>query len=74
MYTAAVGVGLAAGLVAFTALDRTVRLDMWIMVGIAVVSALAVGGIAYFALEPSTQVNKVETQEVNNNALEKQPA
>ncbi|MCM1001676.1 hypothetical protein [Wolbachia pipientis] len=63
-YTAVVGVGLATGLAAFTALDRTVRLDMWIMVGIALASALAVGGITYFALKPSTQVS--ETQEPQN--------
>ncbi|MFP3033708.1 MAG: hypothetical protein ACEY3M_22295 [Wolbachia sp.] len=39
-YTATVGMGLAAGLIAFTALERTVRLDIWVMVGIAVVSTL----------------------------------
>ncbi|MDR0288767.1 MAG: hypothetical protein LBH78_01775 [Rickettsiales bacterium] len=63
-YTAAVGVGLAAGLVVFIALERTVRLDIWTMVGIALASALAVSGATYLALKPSTQVN--ETQEPQN--------
>ncbi|WP_220468088.1 hypothetical protein [Wolbachia pipientis] len=62
-YTATVGMGLAAGLIAFTALERTVRLDIWVMVGIAVVSTLAVGSITYAAL-PSTQVNGAEVQGV----------
>ncbi|WP_264705045.1 hypothetical protein [Wolbachia endosymbiont (group A) of Gymnosoma rotundatum] len=52
--------GLAAGLIAFTALERTVRLDIWVMVGIAVASALVAGGITYAAL-PSTQVNGAKT-------------
>lgn len=73
-YTAAVGFGLAAGLAAFIALERTVRLDIWATVGIALVAALAVSGGTYLALKPSTQVNEAEAQEVNNNALEKQPA
>ncbi|WP_210437497.1 hypothetical protein [Wolbachia endosymbiont of Drosophila auraria] len=63
-YTATVGMGLAAGLIAFTALERTVRLDIWVMVGIAVVSTLAVGSITYAAL-PSTQVNGAEVQGVS---------
>jgi len=65
-YTATVGMGLAAGLIAFTALERTVRLDIWVMVGIAVVSTLAVGSITYAAL-PSTQVDGAKAQEVNEN-------
>ncbi|OAM01795.1 MAG: hypothetical protein TV42_00955 [Wolbachia endosymbiont of Dactylopius coccus] len=56
--------GLAAGLIAFTALKRTVRLEMLVMIGIAVTSALVVGGITYAVL-PSTQVNGAKTQEVN---------
>lgn len=56
--------GLAAVLIAFTALERTVRLDIWVMVGIAVVSTLAVGSITYAAL-PSTQVNGAEVQGVS---------
>ncbi|MDR2609685.1 MAG: hypothetical protein LBC06_03775 [Rickettsiales bacterium] len=65
-YTAAVGFGLAAGLVAFIALERTVRLDIWVTVGIAVASALAVSGATYLALKPSTQVGETqEPQEVN---------
>ncbi|NEV49671.1 hypothetical protein EUZ93_04235 [Wolbachia pipientis] len=58
-YTAGVGVGLAAGLIAFTALERTVRLEMLVMIGIAVASVLVAGGITYAAL-PSTQVNGAE--------------
>ncbi|KAG8173547.1 hypothetical protein JTE90_006266 [Oedothorax gibbosus] len=69
-YTATVGMGLAAGLVAFTALERTVRLEMLVMIGIAVASALVVGGITYAAL-PSTQVNGAEAQEVNENGPKK---
>ncbi|MDG7056587.1 MAG: hypothetical protein LKM43_00295 [Wolbachia endosymbiont of Penenirmus auritus] len=64
MYAAAVGVGLAAGLVAFIALEYTAKLEMLVTVGIAAASALAVGGITYFALKPSTQVS--ETQEPQN--------
>ncbi|MDR2548375.1 MAG: hypothetical protein LBC34_02665, partial [Rickettsiales bacterium] len=67
-YTAAVGVGLAAGLAAFIALERTVRLDIWVTVGIALASALAVSGGTYLALKPSTQVDKAETQGVNKEA------
>ncbi|WP_264338359.1 hypothetical protein [Wolbachia endosymbiont (group A) of Cheilosia soror] len=69
-YTATVGMGLAAGLVAFIALERTVRLDMLVMIGIAVASALVVGGVTYAAL-PSTQVNGAEAQEVNVNNKKK---
>lgn len=65
-YTATVGMGLAAGLIAFTALERTVRLDMLVMIGIAVASALVVGGVTYAAL-PSAQVDGAEAQEVNVN-------
>ncbi|MDR2978076.1 MAG: hypothetical protein LBU56_01350 [Rickettsiales bacterium] len=64
-YTAAVGFGLAAGLIAFIALERTVRLDIWTMVGIVLASALAVSGATYLALKPSTQMNETETQRVN---------
>ncbi|MFP3026235.1 MAG: hypothetical protein ACEY3L_08330 [Wolbachia sp.] len=63
-YTAGIGVGLAAGLIAFTALERTVKLEMLVMIGIAVASALVVGGITYAVL-PSTQVDGVKAQEVN---------
>ncbi|WP_250295627.1 hypothetical protein [Wolbachia endosymbiont of Oedothorax gibbosus] len=65
-YTATVGMVLAAGLVAFTALERTVRLEMLVMIGIAVASALVVGGITYAAL-PSTQVDGAESQGVSGN-------
>ncbi|WP_457923666.1 hypothetical protein [Wolbachia endosymbiont of Muscidifurax uniraptor] len=63
-YTAAVGVGLAAGLIAFTALEHTVRLEMLVIIGIAVTSALVAGGITYAVL-PSTQVDGAKEQEVN---------
>ncbi|UPA54622.1 hypothetical protein MWH06_04805 [Wolbachia pipientis] len=69
-YTATVGMGLAAGLIAFTALERTVRLEMLVMIGIAVTSALVVGGITYAVL-PSTQVDGVKAQEVNENGKSK---
>lgn len=69
-YTATVGMGLAAGLIAFTALERTVRLEMLVMIGIAVTSALVVGGITYAVL-PSTQVNGAKAQEVNENGKSK---
>ncbi|WP_353275419.1 hypothetical protein [Wolbachia endosymbiont (group A) of Pipizella viduata] len=69
-YTATVGMGLAAGLIAFTALERTVRLEMLVMIGIAVTSALVVGGITYAAL-PSTQVDGAKAQEVNENGKKK---
>ncbi|MGL9758681.1 MAG: hypothetical protein ACR5LA_07710 [Wolbachia sp.] len=69
-YTAGIGMGLAVGLIAFTALERTVRLEMLVMVGIAVASAIAAGGITYLVL-PSTQVNGAETQEVNENGKSK---
>ncbi len=62
--------GLAAGLIAFTALERTVRLEMLVMIGIAVASALVVGGITYAAL-PSTQVDGAKAQEVNENGKSK---
>ncbi|XCA33088.1 MAG: hypothetical protein ABS808_04840 [Wolbachia endosymbiont of Polyergus mexicanus] len=67
-YTA--GVGLAAGLIAFTVLERTVRLEMLVMIGIAVASVLVVGGITYAVL-PSTQVDGVKAQEVNENGKSK---
>ncbi|UJQ21207.1 hypothetical protein L2227_01095 [Wolbachia endosymbiont of Delia radicum] len=63
-YTATVGVGLAAGLIAFTALEHTVRLEMLVIIGIAVTSALVAGGITYAVL-PSTQVDGAKEQEVN---------
>ncbi|WP_265042837.1 hypothetical protein [Wolbachia endosymbiont (group A) of Scambus nigricans] len=63
-YTTAVGMGLAVGLVAFTALERTVKLEMLVMIGIAVASALVAGGITYAVL-PSTQVDGAKAQEVN---------
>ncbi|WP_341811131.1 hypothetical protein [Wolbachia endosymbiont (group A) of Oxytorus armatus] len=63
-YTATVGMGLAVGLVAFTALERTVKLEMLVMIGIAVASALVAGGITYAVL-PSTQVDGAKAQEVN---------
>lgn len=69
-YTATVGMGLAAGLIAFTALERTVRLDMLVMIGIAVASALVAGGITYAAL-PSTQVDEAKAQEANENEKKK---
>jgi chromosome segregation ATPase len=69
-YTATVGMGLAAGLIAFTALELTVRLEMLVMIGIAVTSALVVGGITYAVL-PSTQVDGVKVQEVNENGKSK---
>ncbi|MDX5527211.1 MAG: hypothetical protein O7167_05060 [Wolbachia endosymbiont of Andrena nigroaenea] len=69
-YTATVGMGLAAGLIAFTALERTVRLEMLVMIGTAVVSALVAGGITYAAL-PSTQVDGAKAQEVNENGKKK---
>nr|WP_253308906.1 hypothetical protein [Rickettsia endosymbiont of Ceutorhynchus assimilis] len=69
-YTATVGMGLAAGLIAFTALERTVRLEMLVMIGIAVASALVAGSITYVAL-PSTQVDGAKAQEVNENGKKK---
>ncbi|MFP3022424.1 MAG: hypothetical protein ACEY3K_05715, partial [Wolbachia sp.] len=69
-YTATVGMGLAAGLIAFTALERTVRLEMLVMIGIAVASALVAGGITYAAL-PSTQVDGAKAQGVNENRKKK---
>ncbi|BAP00366.1 putative uncharacterized protein [Wolbachia endosymbiont of Cimex lectularius] len=74
-YTAAFGFGLAAGLAAFIALERTVRLDIWTMVGIALASALAVSGGTYLALKPSTQMNEAETKGVNKEeaSSKKQP-
>ncbi|MDM8334947.1 hypothetical protein [Wolbachia pipientis] len=36
------------------------RLDIWVIVGIAVASALAVSGVTYLALKPSTEVNKAK--------------
>ncbi|WP_265015507.1 coiled-coil domain-containing protein [Wolbachia endosymbiont (group A) of Anoplius nigerrimus] len=68
-YTAGIGVGLAAGLIAFTALERTVKLEMLVMIGIAVASALVVGGITYAVL-PSTQVDGVKAQEVNKKGMQ----
>ncbi|MCA4773984.1 coiled-coil domain-containing protein [Wolbachia endosymbiont of Mansonella perstans] len=59
-HTAAAGVGLAAGLVAFIALKRTVGLDIWVTVGIAVVAALAISSGAYLALKPNTQVSETQ--------------
>lgn len=70
LYTATAGMGLAAGLIAFTALERTVRLEMLVMIGIAVTSALVVGGITYAAL-PSIQVDGAKAQEVNENGKKK---
>ncbi|MGL9778669.1 MAG: hypothetical protein ACR5K5_00030, partial [Wolbachia sp.] len=64
LYTATAGMGLAAGLIAFTALERTVRLEMLVMIGIAVASAIVAGGITYAVL-PSTQVDGAKAQGVN---------
>ncbi len=69
-YTATVGMGLAAGLIAFTALERTVKLEMLVMIGVAVASALVAGGITYAVL-PSTQVDGAKAQEVNENGKKK---
>ncbi|WOE62579.1 hypothetical protein R0F62_05490 [Wolbachia endosymbiont of Drosophila aff. chauvacae BK-2020] len=69
-YTATVGMGLAAGLIAFTALEHTVKLEMLVMIGIAVASALVAGGITYAVL-PSTQVDGAKAQEVNENGKKK---
>ncbi|MBA8752871.1 hypothetical protein [Wolbachia pipientis] len=69
-YTATVGMGLAAGLIAFTALKRTVKLEMLVMIGIAVASALVAGGITYAVLL-STQVDGAKAQEVNENGKKK---
>ncbi|WP_423348703.1 hypothetical protein [Wolbachia sp. wLmal] len=69
-YTATIGMGLAAGLIAFTALERTVKLEMLVMIGIAVASALVAGGITYAVL-PSTQVDGAKAQEVNENGKKK---
>ncbi|WP_265017709.1 hypothetical protein [Wolbachia endosymbiont (group A) of Andrena dorsata] len=69
-YTATVGMGLAAELIAFTALERTVKLEMLVMIGIAVASALVAGGITYAVL-PSTQVDGAKAQEVNENGKKK---
>ncbi|QTP61567.1 hypothetical protein HUB92_01000 [Wolbachia endosymbiont of Wiebesia pumilae] len=69
-YTATVGMGLAAGLIAFTALERTVKLEMLVMIGIAAASALVAGGITYAVL-PSTQVDGAKAQEVNENGKKK---
>ncbi|WP_353284125.1 hypothetical protein [Wolbachia endosymbiont (group A) of Lasioglossum fulvicorne] len=63
-YTAIVGMSSTAGLVAFIALKCTVRLDIWVMVGIAAVSAAVVGGITYAVL-PSTRVDGAEAQVVD---------
>ncbi|WP_375316392.1 hypothetical protein [Wolbachia endosymbiont (group A) of Colletes cunicularius] len=68
--TATVGMGLAAGLIAFTVLERTVRLEMLVMIGIAVTSAALVGGVTYTIL-PSTQVGGAKAQEVNGDGKSK---
>ncbi|WP_025263999.1 hypothetical protein [Wolbachia endosymbiont of Onchocerca volvulus] len=65
MYTASVCSGLVAGLAVFTALGRTVRLDMWVVVSIVVASTLAVSGVTYFVLEPSTQASETQSQKIN---------
>lgn len=62
--------GLAAGLIAFTVLERTVRLEMLVMIGIAVTSALVIGGITYAVL-PGTEVDGVKSQEVNEKGKKK---
>ncbi|NSM56276.1 hypothetical protein HET73_01240 [Wolbachia endosymbiont of Atemnus politus] len=44
------------------------RLDIWVMVGIAVASALAVGGITCYMLKPSTKVSETQEPQKANGA------
>ncbi|WP_264687144.1 MULTISPECIES: hypothetical protein [unclassified Wolbachia] len=60
-YIATASTGLAVGLVVYTALEHTTKLDIWLMVSIAVVPALIATSLTYLALKPSSQVS--ETQE-----------
>ncbi len=53
-YIATASTGLAVGLVVYTALEHTTKLDMWLIVGIATVSAFLAGGLI---MKPSSQVN-----------------
>ena len=60
-YIATASTGFAAELVVYTALEHTTKLDIWLMVSIAVVPALISTSLTYLALKPSSQVS--ETQE-----------
>ncbi|MCA7010700.1 hypothetical protein [Wolbachia endosymbiont of Tribolium confusum] len=60
-YIATASTCFAVGLVVYTALEHTTKLDIWLMVSIAVVPALIATSLTYLALKPSSQVS--ETQE-----------
>lgn len=59
--------GLTVGLAVYIALEHTTKLDIWLMVSIAVVPALIATSLTYLALKPSSQVNETQKpQEVAN--------
>ncbi|QJT94963.1 hypothetical protein HGO53_06445 [Wolbachia endosymbiont of Diaphorina citri] len=53
-YIATASTGLAVGLVVYITLEHTTKLDMWLIVVIATVSAFLAGGLI---MQPSSQVN-----------------
>ncbi|WP_264336735.1 hypothetical protein [Wolbachia endosymbiont (group B) of Chorthippus brunneus] len=53
-YIATASTGLAVGLVVYITLEHTTKLDMWLIVVIATVSAFLAGGLI---MKPSSQVN-----------------
>lgn len=63
-YIATASTGLAVGLVVYITLEHTTKLDMWLIVVIATVSAFLAGGLI---MKPSSQINGTqEPQEIAN--------
>uniref|UniRef100_A0A3B0IWP1 Chromosome partition protein Smc n=1 Tax=Wolbachia endosymbiont of Aleurodicus floccissimus TaxID=2152762 RepID=A0A3B0IWP1_9RICK len=53
-YIATASTGLAVGLVVYITLEHTTKLDMWLIIVIATISAFLAGGLI---MKPSSQVN-----------------
>lgn len=67
-YIATASTGLAVGLVVYITLEHTTKLDMWLIVVIATVSAFLAGGLI---MKPSSQVNGTQEPQVvaNKNSV-----
>ncbi len=64
-YIANASTVLAVGLATYIALEHTTKLDIWLMVGIAIVSALVAGYVTHTTLRPNTQVNESKEVQIN---------
>lgn len=68
LYTAVIGVGLAAGLLVSTALDHTTKLSTLAIIGITTAFALIAGGATYQALRPRTEANESRVTHISGNS------